>query len=167
MKKLFLFVLISAMAVETLSAQHTRTFTQHDLLFEQGKELYNQRKYSASYRCLEEFLKPPPLHKLGKYRKRNITWQPALSNYAKTKPPKSSTLITKNIPNSPFADNIFLMAGTLDYEKNDYSKALASFKKIDPSHVNERDRTDLLFYKGYANLQLKKIQRRPSLISKR
>jgi len=156
MKKLFLFVLISAMAVETLSAQHTRTFTQHDLLFEQGKELYNQRKYSASYRCLEEFLKTTAPTQAGQIQEAEYYMAASAFELREDKAPEKLNAYYEKYPNSPFADNIFLMAGTLDYEKNDYSKALASFKKIDPSHVNERDRTDLLFYKGYANLQLKK-----------
>ena len=37
-------------------AQQTLVFTNSDLLFKQGRELYDQRKYVASYRSFESFL---------------------------------------------------------------------------------------------------------------
>ena len=55
-KKLIITALISIICGVSM-AQHTLEFTQPDLLFHQGKELFNQRKYAASYRNFEEFLK--------------------------------------------------------------------------------------------------------------
>ena len=55
-KKLIITALISIICGVSM-AQHTIEFTQPDLLFHQGKELFYQRKYAASYRNFEEFLK--------------------------------------------------------------------------------------------------------------
>ena len=55
-KKLILTILI-AISCGLSQAQHTLEFTLSDKLFYQGKELYDQRKYAASYRNFEDFLK--------------------------------------------------------------------------------------------------------------
>lgn len=49
------------------------------------------------------------------------------------------------------------MLGMLEYESRNYDKALAYFRQIDETHLVERDRTDYLFSRGYANLEINDI----------
>ena len=55
MKQIFIAVFVFC-GMLIAQAQQTMIFTHADLLFEQGKDLYNQRKYAASFRSFEEFL---------------------------------------------------------------------------------------------------------------
>ncbi|HOS45967.1 MAG TPA: hypothetical protein PLQ69_05760, partial [Paludibacter sp.] len=55
MKKILLILLLFV-AFTSSYAQQTLIYTHSDRLFEQGKELFDQQKYTASYRSFEEFL---------------------------------------------------------------------------------------------------------------
>ena len=57
MRKIIVISLIMTMLAGFTNAQHTLIYTHKDVLFNKGKELFNQRKYAASYRSFEEFLK--------------------------------------------------------------------------------------------------------------
>ena len=57
MLKKIVITLFFCASVVTSFAQHSSVFTQYDKLFHDGKDLFNQRKWAASYRDFEEYLK--------------------------------------------------------------------------------------------------------------
>ena len=65
MKKTIVLSLLMSLFVGLVSGQQTLIYTHQDVLFNQGRELFNQRKFAASYRSFEEFLKSVELTKAG------------------------------------------------------------------------------------------------------
>ncbi len=57
MKKIIVLHLLLISFASALFGQHTLIYTNSDVLFNQGKELFTQHKFAASYRSFEAFLK--------------------------------------------------------------------------------------------------------------
>ncbi|MDD3077721.1 MAG: tetratricopeptide repeat protein [Paludibacter sp.] len=154
MKKVIVISLLLALTY-SLKAQETLIFTNSDVLFNQGRELYNQRKYAASYRQMEEFLKSAEKTSAGQiqeaeyymaadaYELRMETAGKLLKNYL------------SEHPYTPFADKTNVMLGMLEYENKKYNEALGYFKQVNEKHLSNRERVDFLFCKGYAFLEIK------------
>jgi hypothetical protein len=65
MKKIIILSLFISVFAPAVWSQHTLIYTHSDVLFNQGKELYNQRKFAASYRSFEDFLKSTEVLQAG------------------------------------------------------------------------------------------------------
>ena len=151
-KKIILTLFVAVLANIAI-AQHTKEFTQTDKLFHEGKELFDQRKYSASFRDFEEFLKTTHPTDAGmimeaeyymccnSYELRQADAKSRLENYL------------ENHPYTPYSDRTQYMLGMLSYESKKYTQALNHFRKIDETHLIDKEKIDLLFCRGYANLQ--------------
>ena len=57
MRKKIVFSLLVSILVQWGHAQHTQVYTNRNVLFNQGKEYFMQRKFAASYRSFEDYLK--------------------------------------------------------------------------------------------------------------
>ena len=140
-------------------AQLTQVYTQSDKLFHQGKELFNQRKWSASYRDFEEYLKNAEPTQAGMIQEAEYY---LASNAYELRQKNAYDLLLVYLekhPYTPYMDRTQLMLGMLEYENKNYTKALTYFRAINETHLIERDKVDYLFSRGYANLETNNIQK--------
>lgn len=141
--------------VGSVMGQHTLIYTYSDLLFDQGKDLYNQRKYAASYRSFEEFLKSTEAIQAGQIQE--TEYYMAANAYELHQ--EDAALRLENYilqhPYTPFSDRTNVMLGMLRYEKKNYKQALTFFNQVQEKHLGNRERVDFLFCKGYACLETK------------
>lgn len=153
-KKIVLGLLMNLISVGGW-AQHTQIFTNPSARFNQGKELFTERKYAASYRCFEEFLKSPDSNQAGQIEE--AEYYLAANSFELRQ--IDAAVLLKNIlfvhPYTPFSDQTNDMLGLLESEKKNYTQALTYFNQVDENHLGEHERAEFLFSKGYASLQTK------------
>lgn len=153
MQKLILSCLL-ILGFITVEAQQTLIYTHSDLLFDQGKELYNQQKYAASYRNFESFLNSSEKTQAGQ---RHEAEYYLIANAFELRLDNAflqiQNFISKN-PYTPFLDKTNVMLGTLLYENHDYSGALSYFKKVNEERFNSKEQYGFLYKKAYAYLQV-------------
>ena len=150
-KKLILTILI-AISCGLSQAQHTLEFTLSDKLFYQGKELYDQRKYAASYRNFEDFLKTTAATDAGMIVEAEYYLCSNLFEMRQKNAKLQLQDYLERHPYSPYADRTNYMLGMLEYEAKNYPAALNYFRKVDETHLINREKTDFLFCRAYSNL---------------
>lgn len=150
MKKITSLLIFAAITVNIMYAQHTKIYTNPDYLFNQGKELFVQRKFAASYRSFEDFLKNAENVKAGQIHEAEFYM--AANSYELRKDNASARLkeFFYKHPYTPFYDKTNLMLGILEYEQKKYESAITYFNNINYKKLSFRERTDYLFSKGYA-----------------
>jgi len=136
-------------------AQQTRSYTNQNVHFNQGKELFTQHKYAASYRSFEEFLKSAESIQAGQIQE--AEYFIAANAYELRKENAGSLLenLLQQHPYTPFSDRTNAMLGMLSYENKNYSGALKHFTLVREKHLEKREMIDFLFCKGYACLETK------------
>ena len=153
-KIIVLSLLISVLPVISF-AQHSLIYTNSDLLFNQGKELYTQRKFAASFRSFEDFLKTTTPTQAGQIQESEYY----LAADAFELGQDDAAMRLKNYllkyPFTPFFDKTNVMLGMQEYDKKKYAKALIYFNMVKEKHLNERERVEFMFSKGYACLETK------------
>ncbi|MFW9597779.1 MAG: tetratricopeptide repeat protein [Paludibacter sp.] len=154
MRRLLLVsILISAVFLAT--AQETKYFSNSDVLFNQGKEFYNQRKYAASYRSFEAFVRKTPMVNAGQLQEAGF-YIAANAYYLKQKDaPTKMRLYLVQHPYTPFADLANFMLGMMDSQAKDYKNALLHFNKVNENRLGRYEKVDYLFSKGFACIQTK------------
>ena len=131
-----------------VSAQHTLIYTNSDALFNQGKELYSQRKFAASYRSFEVFLKRTDLTAAG--QKQEAEFYMAANAY-ELRQDNAFDLLTGYLvqhPYTPFLDKTNCMLGMLLFEKKKYDKAQKYFEQVIDKNLSSSERIDFMFSKG-------------------
>lgn len=150
-KKIIISMLVS-LVFFTANSQHSIRFTHPDNLFHEGKELFDQRKFAASYRCFEDFLKTAVPTNAGMIQEAEFY---LAGNAYELRQQNAEELLLKYVeehPYTPFWDKSYAMLGNLRYEDKDYQKALNYFRLVDETHLVEHEKVDYLFSRGYANL---------------
>jgi len=121
MKKIIVLSLLISLVSIPGRAQHTQVFTNSDAQFNQGKELFLERKFAASYRCLEEFAKTLDVSKAG--QKVEVDYYLAANAYELRQ--QNADVLLKNhlvlYPYTPFFDAVNDMLGLLESEKKNYT----------------------------------------------
>ena len=158
MKKILFILLLITISHGSVPAQQTLIYTHQDVLFNQGRELFNQRKFTASTRSFEQFLETADITKAGQIQEAEYylaanAYELRLDNAEQ----KLNNYLLK-YPNTPFFDHTALMLGMLQYEAKKYEAALRYFEKLKPEHLGFRERTGYMFCKGYASLETKNYQ---------
>ena len=137
------------------SAQQTMIYTNPDALLSQGKELFIQGKYTASFRALEEFLSTASSTQESQkleadyYLAANAFYMG--SDDALTRLNKHLTVY----PYTNFLSQVNLMLGILAYNNSDFKKVLNYFIDVDTKDLDKRQQVDYMFYKGCALLEQK------------
>jgi tetratricopeptide (TPR) repeat protein len=148
-----LWTIFFVCSVSVVYAQQTLIYTHADLLFKQGKELYNQRKYVASYRSFEEFLNTSEKIQAGQ---RHEAEYYLVANAYEQRLDNAFMLIqdflTKH-PYTTFLDEANAMLGTLLYEDKKYEEALDYYQQVNHHRFGQRQQVVFLFCKGYALLE--------------
>lgn len=155
MKKIIVSGLLIYLLVASGFAQHTQLFTNSDAQFNQGKELYTDRKFAASYRNFENFLKSGDPNQTG--RKQEAQYYLAANAYELRQ--QDAAILLKDYlaqhPYTPFFDPTNYMLGMLEFENKNYNQALVYFNQVKEKRLGQHDRIEFLFSKGYALLQTK------------
>ena len=155
MRKILVSTLLFVLACIELQAQQTKIYTQPDVLFEQGKELYTQRKYAASSRKFEEFLAGAEKTKSGMIQE--AEFYIAANAYQLHQSDARSLLkvYLTNHPYTPFFDQTNVMLGMIEFEKKNYVQAIKYFDVVKPLRLGKYERVDFFFCKGFAALETK------------
>ena len=143
-KTIVLSLLILAFA-GTIFGQHTLIYTNSDVLFNQGKELFTQRKYAASYRSFEAYLKSTTAIQAGQTQEAEFYMA---ANAYELRQEDAALRLENYIlqhPYTPFSDRTNVMLGMLRYEKKNYKQALTFFNQVKEKHLGNRERVDFLF----------------------
>lgn len=139
----------------SIFSQHTLIYTNSDVLFNQGKELFTQRKYAASYRNFEAYLKSTEPFQAGQIQEAEFY---LAANAYELRQEDAAVRLENYLlqhPYTPFSDRANLMSGMLLYEKKDYKKALNFFNQVIDKNLDKRERVDFMFCKGFACLETK------------
>lgn len=155
MKKIIVLGLLINMYAVTCLGQQTQIFTNSDAQFNQGKELFEERKFAASYRNFEEFLKSADQNQVGQLQE--AEYYLAANAYELRQ--EDAAILLKNYllqhPYTPFFDQANDMLGILEFENKNYKQALIYFNQVKEKHLGVQERIEFLFSKAYAFLQTK------------
>jgi TolA-binding protein len=156
MKRISLFILFIFTALSVAVGQQNLIYTHADELFFQGKELFAERKYTASFRVFEDFLRTASeagqILEADYYLAANAYYMQSDEADARLE------MHVEKYPNTPFEVNTDFMRGMIAYSEKRYSHALNFFKNIDEDALGEYEQTDLLLYKGYTLIEAKKFE---------
>lgn len=147
---------VAIVAVLSVHAQETYTYSNPDRDFYEGKELYVQQKYSIAERYFEKFVEqrsseahPDLLQEAhyyvasGAYSMQRENAESLLKQYIRT------------YPHTPFEDNCYLMLGNIAFRQHQYNKAMDYYDHIEVRHLPQEKKAELKFNKGYSYLQKK------------
>lgn len=158
MKKVFFAFFVAVQFLMPLNAQQTLVYTHPDVVFEQGKELYTQRKYAASYRKFEDFLKMADKTQAGQIQEAEFY---IAANAYELHQKNAQVLLEgymSNHPNTPFFDRTQVMLGNIEFEKKNYVGAVKHYREVKPLRLGKSERVDFFFSEGYALLETKEYK---------
>ena len=138
-----------------MQAQHTLIFTNQDVLFNQGKELFSEHKYAASARSFEEYLKKTEPTQAGQIVEAKYYLAANAFELRQDDGLAQLKSYLEQYPATPFWDETNAMIGTLVFEQKDYVQALTWFNAVDEKHLGTDERVDFMFCKGYACVETK------------
>lgn len=153
MTRKYLLTLLFVATVAISVAQHTLIFTNTDKLFYEGKELYELRKFPASYRSFEEYIKQAKQTDAGMLLQAEYYLAANAYELRQADAKKQLESYLEEHPYTPYYDRLQYMLGMLEYEGKKYEKALEHFRVVDDTHLNDKEQVDYLFCRGYANLE--------------
>ncbi len=166
MIKRFVLTLSLSLLFIGLQAQHTQFFTHKNKLFSDGKDFFEQKKYSASYRYFELFLEKTELDNFGMRTEAEYY----LANNAYQLRQKNATLLLtqyiKKHPYTPYYDEVMYMLGNIEYEKKEYQEALKYYAKVNEKKLSKEDKSNFLFSDGYTKLVLGKTKEARTVFKK-
>jgi tetratricopeptide (TPR) repeat protein len=167
MMRTFIFSLMLLGVMVTAPAQQSSVYTHPGVLFEQGKDLYHQGKYAASYRRFEELLKQASgsltagqLHDAHYF---------IIANAFELRQKNTGILIEnflKKHSYTPFADELKYMQGMMQYEAGDYAAALQLFDDVKPKRFGKRYRNSYEFAQGYSYIKTEQFARASEVFRK-
>lgn len=153
MRKLIFSMLLPAV-ITLVQAQQSSVYTHPDRLFEEGRDLFQQGKYAASYRKFEDYLLNNSRATAGQLHDASYY---IVANAFELRQKNADVLLEnflRNYPYTPFADQIRFMQGMLRYDAKNYQAALDLFETVKPQRFGKRHRTMYTFAKAYSLTQL-------------
>lgn len=153
MRKLIFSMLLLAVITQ-IQSQQSSVYTHPDRLFEEGKDLFQQGKYAASYRKFEDFLQNNNRSTTGQIHDASFY---IAANSFELRQKNADVLLgdfLRNYPYTPYADQIRFMQGMLRFDAKNYQAALELFETVKPQRFGKRYRTMYTFAKAYSLTQL-------------
>jgi len=163
MKKIIVLPVLLVLFSVGLMAQHTLIFTNHDVLFDQGKELFSEQKYAASSRSFEEYLKKTEPTQAGQIQEAKYYLAANAFELRQDNGLAQLKNLLEQYPSIPFRDETNAMIGILIFEKKDYVLAMTYFNQVEANHLGERERVNFMFNKGYACIETKDFKQALSI----
>lgn len=147
MPTLFLFLFISQ-----VDAQQTEYYENVKKEIDLAKELYSKGKYISTYRQFEKIQKKveerSELYSEAEYYKAVSALKAGYGSGYK--------LIKKFVdthPESPYINSAWFNLGKTQFEKRQYTQVIRSFAKVNRKELSEKDRIELQYQNGFANLE--------------
>lgn len=144
---LFLFLFIFQ-----LSAQQTEYYGNVKKEIDLAKELYKKGKYISTYRQFEKIQKKveerSELYSEAEYYKAVSALKAGYGSGYK--------LIQKFVethPESPYINLAWFNLGKTQFKKRQYTQVIKSFAKVSRNELSEKDRIELQYQNGFANLE--------------
>jgi len=158
MKKCLISLLLLS-AVLIVPAQQSSVYTHSDVLFEEGKDLYNQGKFAASYRKFEDFLSKGEQRSAGQIHDAKYY---IAANAFELRQKNADVLLRSFLndhPYTPFADQLRFMQGMLRYDAGEYRAALQFFETVKPGRLGKQHRMMFDFAQAYSLVQTEEFAR--------
>lgn len=136
------------------SSQYSKIYASDNALFSDAMELYEQQKYSASFRSFETFLEQLPADET--VWKERATYFLCANAYELRRTDAMSRLqeYKQLFPYSTYMQEVHFMLGVLYTEKERYKSASREFAAVKRKFLSRAHQTDFLFYQGYVCVQL-------------
>lgn len=153
MRKLIFSMLLLAVITQ-IQSQQSSVYTHPDRFFEEGKDLFQQGKYAASYRKFEDFLQNNNRSTTGQIHDASFY---IAANSFELRQKNADVLLgdfLRNYPYTPYADQIRFMQGMLRFDAKNYQAAIELFETVKPQRFGKRYRTMYTFAKAYSLTQL-------------
>ena len=155
MKRIFVLGLFAGLFATSFFAQQTLIYTHSDALLNEGKALFVESKYTASFRILEEYMSTTDLTQMGQRQEADY-YLAANAFYLGSD--DSELRLQRHLdtyPYTPFLSQINYMLGVVTYNQLNYTKALMYFNDVYSNDLDKRMKADFLFHKGYSLLEVK------------
>ena len=152
MRKLFL-AFVCLLGVETLFSQETQVHSNPLQKFEDGKALFVQKKYGASKKAFEEFLKVYADKKSGYYV--DAAYYIATLAYELGDPQTVTILdsFVKQYPYYPMRSRVAFLLGKYYFEKQRYKMVSSSLAAVSPQELNREDAEEYYLMSGFCKIQ--------------
>lgn len=155
MKKIIVLSFLIYASIGLSFAQHSQLFTTSDTKFNQGKELFSDEKFAASYRNFEEFLKSADANQVGQIEEAQYYMA---ANAFELRQKNAAVLLKDYLLQHPYTiyfDQLNFMSAMLAVENKNFDQALTFFNLVKEKRLGKYKQVECLFSKGYALLQTK------------
>ena len=159
MRKMMFLMVFFSLLISNIEAQETTLSQTENLLFEDGKSLYDQKKYEASTKTFEQYMKLCTNKQSGKYQE--AAYFICCNAYEMKKKEAAQQLKDYLIlyPYAPQRTQVYYMLGRLAYEKKRYAESLKWYNQIkNNSQLSKNDNIEFLYTKGYCHIMEKQYR---------
>src|SRR5574344_454824 len=159
MKKIIAFVVIVLCVSSYCTyAQETYVVSNEEVLFQKGKNCFDERKFGASIQYFQKFLDNYSDNNAVICEKANyyiVSCQYALKE--KTAIVELQNFL-KEYPYSSMRNRVTFMIGRSYYEEGKYEETVKWYAQTDGNQLNNKESTEYSFTKGYALLSLERYE---------
>ena len=132
-------------------AQETAYFDQVQKNIDVAKQLYSKQKYVSAYREFEKIQKQVE-EKSELYSEAEYYRSVSALHAGYRAGEKLLENFISNYPESAYINDAWFNMGKNQFERKQYLRALRSFQNVDRSGLSDKDRIELQYQNGYANL---------------
>lgn len=150
--RILFFYMLLYMGIN-ITAQETFTYANLDKDFFEGKELFAQRKYSASVVFFERYIETRKNADPEKIQEANYYLACDAYELRKTYAQTLLQTYVKEFPYTQFEDRVYYMMGNLAFEQKKYNLALMYYEKSNEKNLSKTESAEISFNKGYAYLE--------------
>jgi len=150
----FLFIFIILACANNILAQESNIYTNYDLSFRNGLDLYSKGQYGDAQKIFEDVAKKMDYG--VSQLKSDAEFYRAMCAIEQTNDDAEYLIgsFINNYPESQKVDFAYLEMGRLRYNQKDYTSALTWFQKIDKKAFNAEQKADMQFMVGYSYFNL-------------
>lgn len=154
LRKQLLFIFTLLLGTATLYAQESSIYTNFDLSYRQGLELYEKGKFGDAQKIFEKV--STSMEPGASQLKSDSEFYRAMCAIELTNNDAEYLIgsFINSYPESQKVDFAYLEMGRLRYNEKDYKNALYWFKKIDRKAFSPEKKADLQFMIGYSHFNL-------------
>jgi TolA-binding protein len=156
MKKILITSILS-LFFTLLLAQETYVYSDPDNYYYEGKELFNQRKFTASIRSFEAYLESKKNTRTDWQQEAEFFLLANAYELRQADVAKNLVAYLNKYPFSTFSSRAAFMLGMLSCESRKYKTALNWFNQVSESQLPKENRSEFLFNKGYAHIENKEF----------
>ncbi len=149
--RIFISFLLLFLFYNEIKAQQTVYFENVRKDIDIAKELYNKGKYVATFRQFEKIQKnldkKSELYSEAEYYKSVSALHAGYNSGSQL----MRTFIASH-PESPYINPAWFNLGKNQFEKKQFTSVIRSFQNVDRNDLSEKDRIELQYQNGYANM---------------